>query len=148
MDTSCSQKNALRRNPLLKKDKIQNRTELPFRRVRFSRDCKTASPPFEEVGPAHVFEAASGGEHGVGARFRSAAPRSFEPAPDDAPAGAFHDAGSDRQAAFVPSGCKLSCLPKKMQHLGEATQFSVKLFDGTSEIRRNIIARMIMAEHG
>ena len=61
--------------------------------------CEAASPPIEEVGPAPVFEAASGGEHGVGARFRPVAPGSFEPTSDDALAGAFHDAGSDRQAA-------------------------------------------------
>ena len=54
----------------------------------------------EEVGPAHVFEAASDGEHGVGARFRPAASRLLDPVPDDAIAGTFHEAGSDRQAAL------------------------------------------------
>ena len=58
-----------------------------------------ASPPFEGVGPAHVFEAASDGGQGVGSCLRPAAPGSFEPVPDDAIAGAFRDAGSDRQAA-------------------------------------------------
>ena len=62
--------------------------------------CGAASPPIKEVGPAPVFEAAFDGEHGVGSRFRPVAPRSFEPAPDDALAGAFHEAGSDRQAAL------------------------------------------------
>ncbi len=52
--------------------------------------CGAASPPIEEVGPAPVFEAAFDGEHGVGSRFRPTAPRSFEPTPDDAIAGAFH----------------------------------------------------------
>ena len=61
--------------------------------------CGAASPPIEEVGPAPVFEAAFDGEHGVGSRFRPVAPGSFEPASDDALAGAFHEAGSDRQAA-------------------------------------------------
>ncbi len=43
--------------------------------------CGAASPPIEEVGPTHVFEAASDGGHGVGARFRPAASRLFEPVP-------------------------------------------------------------------
>ena len=51
--------------------------------------CRSASPPFEEVGYAHVFEAASAGEQGVGIDFRPVAPGSFEPVPDDAIAGAF-----------------------------------------------------------
>ena len=58
------------------------------------------SLPFGEVGPAHVFEAASGGEQGVGARFRPAAARLFAPAADDALAGIVHDAGSDCQSAL------------------------------------------------
>ena len=61
--------------------------------------CGAISPPFEEVGPAHVFEAAPYGEQGVGARFRSAASRLFESVADDLLAGAFHDAESDRQSA-------------------------------------------------
>ena len=61
--------------------------------------CGAASPPLKEVGPAPVFEAAFDGEHDVGSRFRPTAPGSFEPAPDDAFAGAFHESGSDRQAA-------------------------------------------------
>ena len=63
------------------------------------RGCGATSPPFEEVGPPHVFEAASDGEQGVGARFRPAASRLFESAADDVLAGAFHDAGADRQSA-------------------------------------------------
>ena len=58
-----------------------------------------ASPPFEEVGPAQIFEAASAGEHSVGSRLRPTASGFFEPVPKDAIAGAFHDAGSDRQTA-------------------------------------------------
>ena len=56
------------------------------------------SPSFEEVGPADVFEAASYGERGVGARFRPAASRRFESVAEDVLAGAFHDAGSSRQS--------------------------------------------------
>ena len=66
----------------------------------WSCGCDANSPPFEEVGPARVFEAASDGEQSVGSRFRPVAPRAFEPVPDDALAGAFHEAGSDRQAAL------------------------------------------------
>ena len=36
------------------------------------------SNPIEEVGPTHVFAAASGGEQGLGARFKPAAPRPFK----------------------------------------------------------------------
>ena len=68
--------------------------------LRWSDGCGAASPPVEEVGPSVVFDAAFDGEQGVGARFRPAAPRPLEPAPDDLLAGAFHDAGSDRQAAL------------------------------------------------
>ena len=53
----------------------------------------------EEVWPTHVFEAASDGDHGVGAHFRPVVPRSFEPVLDDVFAGAFHDTGSGRQTA-------------------------------------------------
>ena len=66
----------------------------------WSCGCDANSPPFEEVGPARVFEAASDGEQSVGARFRPVAPRAFEPVPDDEFAGAFHEAGTDRQAAL------------------------------------------------
>ena len=80
-------------------------------------------PPFEQVGPAHVFEAASDGEHGVGSRFQPVAPGSFEPVPDDVFEGAFHDAGSDRQAArprgrskFGPCWPRSSrCRPQRLQ---------------------------------
>ena len=68
-----------------------------------SGGCGAAGPPIEEVGPAVVVDAAFGGGQGVGARLRSAAARPLEPAPDDPLAGAFHDAGSDRQPAF-PAG--------------------------------------------
>ena len=61
--------------------------------------CRAASPPFEGVGPAHVFEALSDGGQGVGSCLRPVAPGSFEPVPDDAIAGAFRDAGSDRQGS-------------------------------------------------
>ena len=47
--------------------------------------------------PTHICEAASDGKHGVGSCIRPVAPGSFEPVPDDAIAGAFHDAGSDRR---------------------------------------------------
>ena len=63
------------------------------------RGYGATSPPLEEVGPPHVFEAASDGEQGVGARFRPAASRLFESVADDVLAGAFHDAGTDRQSA-------------------------------------------------
>ena len=63
------------------------------------RGCGATSFPLEEVGPAHVFEAASYGEQGVGADFRPMASRLFESVADDLLAGAFHDAGSDRQSA-------------------------------------------------
>ena len=62
--------------------------------------CGAASLPFGEVEPTHVFEEASDGEHGVGADFRPAAPRPFASVSDEALAGAFHDAGSDRQSAL------------------------------------------------
>ena len=63
------------------------------------RGCGATSFPLEEVGPTQVFEAASYGEQGVGAGFRPAASRLFESVADDLLAGAFHDAGSDRQSA-------------------------------------------------
>ena len=72
--------------------------------------CGAASPPIKEVGPAHVFEAAFDGEHGVGARFRPTASRLFASVPDDSLAGAFHDAGSDRQAA-LPAGVVAHSVP-------------------------------------
>ena len=72
--------------------------------------CSAASPPIEEVGPAAVFEAASDGGYGVGSRFRPTASRLFESVPDDALAGAFHDAGSDRQAA-LPAGIAAHSVP-------------------------------------
>ena len=56
----------------------------------------------------HVFEAASDGEQGVAARYRSAAPRPFESAADNVLAGAFQAAGADRQSAHSSSAnpCK------------------------------------------
>ena len=60
--------------------------------------CGATSSSFEEVGPADVFEAASYGEQGVGARFRPAASRRFESVAEDVLAGTFHDAGSNRQS--------------------------------------------------
>ena len=60
----------------------------------WSGGSAAAGPPIKESGPA--FD----GEQGVGACFRPAAARMLEPAPDDPLAGAFHDAGSDRPAAF------------------------------------------------
>ena len=59
---------------------------------------------FEEVGPSHVFEATFDGEQCIGADFRPAASRLFESAADDALAGVFHRAGSDRPKA------RLECL--------------------------------------
>ena len=59
--------------------------------------CNAASSPFEEVRPAPVFEAAFDGERGVGSGLRPVAPGPLEAAGDDSLAGAFHDAGSDRQ---------------------------------------------------
>ena len=55
----------------------------------------------EELGPTIVFNAAFGGEQGVGTRFRPAVPRRLEQAPDGLLAGAFNDAGSDRQSSFL-----------------------------------------------
>ena len=60
--------------------------------------CGATGPSFEEVGRADVFETASYGEQGVGARFRPAASRRFESVAEDVLAGAFRDAGSDRQS--------------------------------------------------
>ena len=60
--------------------------------------CGATSSSFEEVGPTDVFEAASYGEQGVGARFQPAASRRFESVAEDVLACAFHDAGSDRQS--------------------------------------------------
>ena len=40
----------------------------------WSDGCGATGPPVEEVGPSVVFDAAFGGEQGVGARFRPAAP--------------------------------------------------------------------------
>ena len=57
--------------------------------VFWSGSRGAAIPPIDDFGPAVVFEAAFDGEQGVGARFRPAAPRLFEPVSDDALAGAF-----------------------------------------------------------
>ena len=65
-----------------------------------SSGCNAAGSPFEEVGPAPVFEAAFDGEQGIGARLRLAPSGPLESAADDLLAGAFHDAGSDRQSEF------------------------------------------------
>ena len=66
----------------------------------WSSGCDAASPPIEEVGPAVVPEAAFDGEQDVGSGLQPAAPGSFESAAYDLLAGAFHDAGSDRQSAL------------------------------------------------
>ena len=47
-------------------------------------------PPIDDFGLAVDFEAASDGEHGVGARFRPVAPRLVESVSDDALLGNFH----------------------------------------------------------
>ena len=62
--------------------------------------CGVTSPSFEEVRPADVFEAASDGEQGVGARFRLAASRRFESVAKDVLPDAFRNAGSDRQSVL------------------------------------------------
>ena len=68
---------------------------IPFSLVmRLRRD----KPFIRAFGPAYVFEAASYGKQGVGARFRPAASRLFESVAEDVLAGTFHDAGSDRQS--------------------------------------------------
>ena len=59
--------------------------------------CGATNSSFEEVGPADVFEAASYGEQGVGARFRQAASRLFESVAEDVLACTFYNAGSNRQ---------------------------------------------------
>ena len=64
-----------------------------------SSGCNLASSPVEEVGPAPVFEAAFDGEQGVGSSLRPVvASGPLESAADDLLAGAFQDAGSDRQS--------------------------------------------------
>ena len=60
-------------------------------RVLWSCGCGAASPPFEEVGPTVVLQAASDGEQGVGSG-------PLEAAANDLLANAFHDTGSDRQS--------------------------------------------------
>ena len=73
------------------------------------RGCGATNFPFEEVGPSHVFEATSDGEQCVGADFRPAAPRLFESAADDALAGVFRHAGSDRPKARLERRDVLCC---------------------------------------
>ena len=51
--------------------------------IFFGHAAARGIPPIDDFGPAAVFEAASGGEQGVGARFRPAASRLLEPVPDD-----------------------------------------------------------------
>ena len=68
-----------------------------------SGGCAATGPPFDEVGPAIVFDAAFGGEQGVSTRFRPAVPRRLEPALGDMLAGVCHDVESDRQFVF-PAG--------------------------------------------
>ena len=86
--------------------------------------CGATSPSFEEVGPADVFEAASYGEQGVGARFRPAASRRFESVAEDVLAGAFHDAGSDRQSMRIAFGPRwprrCECKPRQLRTGGGA----------------------------
>ena len=65
------------------------RSELGCIPIFWSGSCGAAIPPIDDFGPAVVFEAAFDGEQGVGARFRLAASRLFEPVPDDAFADAF-----------------------------------------------------------
>ena len=57
-----------------------------------------AKQKLEEVGPTQVFEAAFDGEQSVGSGLRPVASGPLEAAADDLLAGAFHDAGSDRQS--------------------------------------------------
>ena len=57
--------------------------------IFFGHAAARGIPPIDDFGPAVVFEAASGGEQGVGTRFRPASSRLFEPVPDDALADAF-----------------------------------------------------------
>ena len=90
----------------------------------WSEGCGAAGPPIEEVGPSVVFDAAFGGEQGVGADFRPAAPRQLEPAPDDLLAGAFHDAGSDRQAALPAKVADIRSLLASKQSMQAATASS------------------------
>ena len=66
--------------------------------IFWSGGCGAAGLPTEEADPAVVVDAAFDGEQGVGAYLRPAASRPLELAPDDPLAGAFHDAGPDRQA--------------------------------------------------
>ena len=64
----------------------------------WSCGCGAASPPFEEVGPTIVLQAASDGEQGVGSGLRPVASGPLEAAANDLLASAFHDTGSDRQS--------------------------------------------------
>ena len=104
---------------------------------RWSDGCGAASPPVEEVGPSVVFDAACGGEQGVGSRFRPAAPRLLEPAPDDLLAGAFHDAGSDRHPA----------LPAKVSGIRSllASNWSMQAATASSRSRRGFRSSMTQA---
>ena len=66
--------------------------------VFWSGGCGAASPPFEEVGPTVVLQAAFDGEQGVGSSLRPVASGPLESAAGDLLADAFHDAGSNRQS--------------------------------------------------
>ena len=90
----------------------------------WSDGCGAASPPIKQVGPSVVFNAAFGGEEGVGARFRPATPRPLEPAPDDLLAGAFHDAGSDRQPVLPAKVAGIRLLLASKQSMQAATASS------------------------
>ena len=64
----------------------------------WSGGCGATSPPFEEVGPTVVLQAAFDGEQGIGSGLRPVASGPLESPADDLLAGAFHEAGSDRQS--------------------------------------------------
>ena len=64
----------------------------------------------ERVRLAAIFRLACGERSALAPAFDQWCPRSFEPTPDDAIAGAFHEAGSDRQAA-LPAGVIAHSVP-------------------------------------
>ena len=70
-----------------------------------------ASSPFKEVGPTVVLQAASDGEQRVGFGLRPVAPGPLESAADNLLAGAFHDAGPDRQSERPRHATRSGCGP-------------------------------------
>ena len=93
--------------------------------IFFRSGGNTTNHPIEEVGPSVVFDAAFVGEQGVGARIQPAACRPLEPAPDGLPAGAFHEAGSDRQSALPAAVAGIRPLSASNWSMQSATALSL-----------------------